>query len=1084
MLSKFIKMSTCILCLGTMISGLSTIAMEKNNNNDALGSGYVNTNGEQERESDEINFDECMDLIETYGLNEEKSEEAMDLFEDIVKKRREATKKNRTEDYAYEYVKLLLVDGVKDISIVEKVAELYEKLLADGKCELYSDEYARLIVIYKLSERQADEAANIYADKVERGRTDIKYADVYARSQVIYEIKEKSEMNKFMRSYKSKIKKGLSESYAGKYAELKVTEDLNDEEIDRIAKIYEREINSGKSVNYANRYVRALMFDRLNEPFARMMASSYETKLAERYSTAYARKYSSLQILYCGLSAIKADKIAQAYSEKVESDGKKYEYRNRKYEDYVDEYVELMINVKLDARRADIIAKDYAERVDKYKGKDDDDRKMYKMCEREYLMLTIVNMINETQANECMEIYRQKISERKSAEYAHEYSVLKVVYKFTDEQADRGAKIYEKDIWQDKSANYINKYLELSILHKLSEEIANRGAAMYEQCIERYGNVDLANECVKYKVFERMSNREAYEAIEIYKQKIDEGHGNSYAYKFARLRVFIDTFGSNVCMKAFDVSDEEMELYMTMIEDEVTAGRSALYAIEYLMFKYFSGLKESSARMYAEIFDQEIKSGKSIEYAREYTYLLIEFRLEESVARQRAEVFERNLSKGVQGARRFAEAVVSYGLDRKATNDVLTRRGYNAHQRMPYGYTYFSGTGYRKNYIGKEGRELYDTYQEKLKEGSYTYAREYVRILEQMANRAGSIDISKMARIYEIEVKKGRTALYAREYARLIVKNCLHEDIARRMAEEVEQSVKTATNANTEEEYRKLYSPGTLIQLCCLSMMQKNEMGIWKLEKSLTSYLERIGSEEFSGTKSKKKAELIASLKKTMRKSLSEGKDLAYAKEYARAKVICKLDERSAKRQAEICSMEVKSGESYIYASEYARLLVTCKENLTDAREQVAMFDRELESGKSECFARKLTELTLKEGIDAEAASKEALCFETELMHGSSEIYASEYAKLVTIYGVEGKSIEKKVRRMAEIIEKELDAGKSQIYAREYARLKVMTRRQESNARKIAERFEQLIGEGMSPEEARECAETYKKPPCKRTKRQ
>ena len=166
-LSKLIKMSTCILSLGAIVTG-SIMAMENNQDfSENVGQNMTNhqENVESDVKDDGIDMTECNKLISDYKFNEEQAKKAIEIFKSKIKE-------GKSEYYASKYTVLKVFDELSEKRI-ERLSEVYEQKMKEV-CDInYANKYTVLKVFCGLSEKQAEIGARTYMEMVDEKLSEI-----------------------------------------------------------------------------------------------------------------------------------------------------------------------------------------------------------------------------------------------------------------------------------------------------------------------------------------------------------------------------------------------------------------------------------------------------------------------------------------------------------------------------------------------------------------------------------------------------------------------------------------------------------------------------------------------------------------------------------------------------------------------------------------------------------------------------------------------------------------------------------------------------------------------------------------------
>ena len=598
-ISKFIKMSTCILCLGTMISG-SMLAIEKNCDSsddewrgDLISSNYSSESEpeESDTEDDGIDITECNRLISTYKLDEKQSKKAIRKYKDKIK---EGTSK----EYAFEYAKAMVFDKIEDDITGEEIAEIYEQKLKEGKSEVY--------------------------------------ANIYAKLEVLSEIDEKDE---FIRLYEEKIKEGKSERYAIGYVDFKLLRGWSDEKSEAGAALYENNVRRKFLMidHYASEYANLKVVYKFSEERAREGAEIYEEKyFDEGEGEEYTHRYTLLQLVY-GFNFEQADRYMSMYVKK--------DY-NIKDKSLAHEYVFLRIINHFNDEQAKKALEIYKVKIREGKSEH------YAI---KYAALKVLEELSDRKIEEISRIYEQNMEETHDANYSGKYAMLKVINNFDDKQADIGAKIYRRNCidWQDDE---INEYIKLRILmeegkiRKLSKKELREYVRLFTKELMSGKSEIYAHEYVLLKI-KKYDDSKAKLMAKMYTQKIissrEANDVSAREYINLVLNYKVDT----------DLASERSKIFAQHIE------KGEEYAREYAKAVVCYRANKEEADKMTEIYFENIKMGKSCFYATEYARLIVKDKMgkEPEKARKMAKIYEEEILSGQRnerGIRTYARLIV------------------------------------------------------------------------------------------------------------------------------------------------------------------------------------------------------------------------------------------------------------------------------------------------------------------------------------------------------------------------------------------------------------------------------------------
>lgn len=668
---KFIKMSTCILCLGTIISG-SIMAIDNGNNasgnviqsarissesessesgsSSSEGSGTEYSESEaseteysgseesetewsesEESESEEDCIKECEKLIAHYNLNKKDAEKAMEIFKDQIEQ-------GKSSEYAYGYTKMVVVNGRVHLPC-DEYATVYEKQIKDGRTRLYADICARIDTLSCIKGKQKEKCIKIYERKMEEGK---------------------------------------GEWYSTEYAILRVLDRLCREQADEMATIYAANVKD-KSVFqdvYADRYARLKVIDRLTEKQARKAAEAHRNEYWKGNPDG-AYEYSWAHVMN-GLDLEQSDKYLAAYKDKV----------NEFHDEKVLSGYAILKGLN---NRLRFSEKQLTECLEIYKKKIGEGKKENYAIEYASLKMT-EKLLSEEILDKISTMYEQKIYECYDANYAHKYAMLKVIENFSDDQADTYALVYkdkyrktkyyiyeyinllmlmkkglirilsdvelgewaelfEKEVTLGRNKTYENEYIFLRI-KGYDEEKARLMAGIYTREVKVFGrNKECARRCVDLILNHKMKEELAHRLLDNFEKEI--GRGEVYAEEYARA-IVIDELSIDLAKKRAEICDREFK-----------TGRSQEYSKEYARLAIIYDIDKKPENIekitkMAHIFEQKLINGQSREYAREYARLMIIEGKGEMDSNIMAGVFERCLQEGLKPdeARRKVVSIV------------------------------------------------------------------------------------------------------------------------------------------------------------------------------------------------------------------------------------------------------------------------------------------------------------------------------------------------------------------------------------------------------------------------------------------
>ena len=289
---NLLKISTCALCLGTVL-GVLSMAMEQNG----------------EKCQQEVS--EQVQILETNREKEEKSERYLKFCNDLMTKG-----KLKEED-------------------VRKQAEIFDRELKSRKSFIYAQYYSMLRVVRRIDPEKAMLQAEVFEREFKKEKN-FRKADYYATVMILRNLKAvrfakleeeirscekgKKAIEKVLKIVKKEVESGRSYFYASEYAYLLERGELIAR---KGAEMLERELMNGRSIDYAKAYSSLILFIQQPEGEARKWAEVFETELINGRSIGYAGTYVSLRLNnQSEENARKAAEILELEKKSLESCGK------------------------------------------------------------------------------------------------------------------------------------------------------------------------------------------------------------------------------------------------------------------------------------------------------------------------------------------------------------------------------------------------------------------------------------------------------------------------------------------------------------------------------------------------------------------------------------------------------------------------------------------------------------------------------------------------------------------------------------------------------------------------------------------
>ena len=578
LLSKLIKISTCVLCLGTAVTG-SMMAMDKScydfarnaacddnsdHENDSCSSDDSSSSsdasdiegsdvGRIDVNDDDIDIAECNSLISTYHLNERDSEELIKRFKGEIKR-------GENIDYALEYAKVMVVNEQRYDDIGKEIAREYEKNIRKGKGKVYANVYANLKVLDSFNNKYMDRLAKVCEEKAKEEKSE-NYVVGYAYFKVIRGLDDEL-AEKAARLYEEsvKTKEPIVERYTAEYIVLKLAYNFSEEKVIEGAELFDhmfsewgcdehahmcallkiadglnmtqaydyisvhKKLSNMKDANIKHAYIFLKVFNKFNDDQTKKSLAIYMRKQAEGKSKDYAIRYAALKALD-ELSDEKIERISTIYEQKMKEicDA-----------NYANKYAMLKVVDGCSDKQAEIGARTYSEMLDI-----DIDQSEVEINEGVRLQILIadgkIRNLSEREFWTYLELFMKMLKSGRSEIYAHEYVVLKIK-NHNDSEADLMAKMYyqERFIYKNSDVS-AREYIYLVLNHNIESGTAHRLARIFEKNIEK--GEEYAREYAK-AIVQYFADKEAAKRIaEIYLENVKAGKGRFYASEYARLTV-------------------------------------------------------------------------------------------------------------------------------------------------------------------------------------------------------------------------------------------------------------------------------------------------------------------------------------------------------------------------------------------------------------------------------------------------------------------------------------------------------------------------------------------------------------------
>ena len=358
--------------------------------------------------------------------------------------------------------------------------------------------------------------------------------------------------------------------------------------------------------------------------------------------------------------------------------------------------------------------------------------------------------------------------------------------------------------------------------------------------------------------------------------------------------------------------------------------------------------------------------------------------------------------------------------------------------------------------------ECHQAVSERLQEsvGSEGRSKRYLRFYNDLMTKGDlkEADARRQAEIFEGELKKGKSFIYAQYYSMLRVVRRLEAERAMFQSEVFEKEFDSKGKDFRNSDYYATIVTSYNLKEMRLKRLEKeiNLEKICKRDMKFYRKIMRLTCEAVESGKSynyiKRYIELMADEEfenkaRLQQESLSRKMmltELCPHLDQNKNSMIEEIKDELARDHAGIIDSKTKEDKSYHYAKRYIELIFSGKTE-AEAISQAEMVDEEMAAGRSYIYAVKYAEM-MADGFK-DWARKAAEIVDEKVKEGKSYGYATIYSDLI----VRGKS-KQLARKQGEIVENEMKEGTTYCYARRYA---------------------ELITDGMSEEGARREAEAY-----------
>ena len=578
---NLLKISTCVLCLGTVL-GVSAMAME------------------EKSEKCQQNVSKQVQTLATNKKKEEKSDRYLKFYNDLITKG-----------------KLIEPDA-------REQAEIFEEKLTEGKSFIYAQYYSMLMVMRGMDAERAMFQAEVF-EREFKTEKDFRKADYYATIIIPYNLK------------------AMRMAYLEK--EIRSSELINkdDKFIQRALKIAKREVEFGRSCFYVRRYVD-LIIDNVMEKTARRLAETVDIEMKEGGSYYYASAYAmlklinspedkmrrKLKVIYKELKSGKGFNYAMRYAELILDEGLP-EDRARKNAELVEKEIGASIkNYFYGTRFADLMGSGYVSEAEaRMAARKTVSEADSKGNNTEYLRAysnSIANGNTEVVARKKAEIVEKLTSQFKGYEYASVYAEAVVDFKQPKDVAERWASLAMKELKAGKSRCYAMHYGKLTAVCRRKDEYARKEAEIFESMFDRKKHNGCFVEAYAELVTElKLSDDMARRVASLAENEMKSGKPYWRSLYYAKL----------VILNKEEESHAKSEA--AIVDKETDRGKGLNYAKRYARL-LLRGVAEKEARKGAEELEKITKEFKRYYYAEKYLDL-ISAGVPEGIAARQAEIY-------------------------------------------------------------------------------------------------------------------------------------------------------------------------------------------------------------------------------------------------------------------------------------------------------------------------------------------------------------------------------------------------------------------------------------------------------------
>lgn len=724
-LKKLLRMSTFVLGLGMMLSGMNSMAMEEKGTETSTKAEESKQSAFDEAYGREISSGKSESYAKYYAtltvlenMNKAEAKIRAKAYEDYLM---ELSDEDLADSYAREMTVSLKGDDAEskyvetDIEIEESKRPAFEKVynqeLLLSKNECHSKYYAKLVVLDGIEKEKARIMSEIFRDIIRSGKNEV-----------------------FANSYAESIANGFNEAEA-KFKAKMICKALVKEEKPRYesphpwrrriveGRVYNPPVNfitmdleeGGNVLESTGEEDTAESSENMVEAIFRFLVNmegrktpEIEEEIRQGKTTLYRYHYIIFRYIE-GLSEEEAKERSEALCDRIRDD--------EVFASFILEYLKRGENYHRIISKAEIAEQGY----------DSSGSVIGALYYAELVAHGLNSYIADKQTTE----FGRKIIEGKSNIYAHFYAhyciqaeMIDHCYKPADtDRIDELAAIAEKEVLSGRSNIYAFHYVDL-IADGVSENEARKRAEMFEKEKGRVGKSDIYVRIYTGLIFKGMDNDKARRQAEIAEREVLAQ--NSYDYSIYYAELILSGLNAN-----------QAEKRAKEFEQMIRAGKSETYA------RFYSELKVRGTYIYdierqVAIAENEVAKGRSNDYAFYYSELIMGG-LSEGLARERAEESERKSEEGESFSEFYAESM-KQGIGEAAAR----RQAMIANEKFKEGYRkevalYYAELIVRGAHVNNAMNQS-KIFKSKLKEGKSDF---YARCFAKLVGRGMSFELAE-----------------------------------------------------------------------------------------------------------------------------------------------------------------------------------------------------------------------------------------------------------------------------------------------------------------------------------------------------